>query len=404
MFTFAARDPAILGSQSNLPHERKYEGVRLSTRSQKPNSRSSRHAPAKEQAAAASSGARATKKPIASPRAPIPANSPRWPFSFRDSVRLALIASLLIALVEYVRFWSYVQTGTGAAAARPNVADAFLPLGGLAALKTWLATGYFDTLHPVAIVVVVAILLTAWLFRRAPCAWLCPIGMISEYLAKLGQRLFGKNIRVPKWLDRALVGLKYAGTFLFLLWLLSAPVGSLRAFMDTPFYAVADMKLFDVYAKFGIGIIAAVGAIVVVSIPVKSFWCRYLCPYGALQGIFGVLSPTVLAKNDATCTSCGRCNRVCPNGVDVAHASGAVVSAECMGCTSCVSACPQNNTLAFKFGGKKVLDPLSFGLLFIVVFLAVVTVAVVTGHFGNGLSPQEYRAMLQMSSDVRLPM
>ena len=345
----------------------------------------------------------AVKVQVPTVRAPS-GSRPSWPFSFRDSVRLALVGSLLVALVEYVRFWSFVQTGVGAAVARPNVADAFLPLGGLAALKAWLATGHFDTLHPVAIVVVLGIVVTAWLFRRAPCAWLCPMGMASEYLAKLGQKLFGKNVCVPRWLDGALVGVKYAGTFIFLFWLFSAPAGSVVNFMSTPFYAVADMKLFDVYAKFGVGIIAAVGAIVAVSIPVKSAWCRYLCPYGALQGMFGVLSPVVLVKDDESCTGCARCNRVCPNGVNVAKATGTVVSAECMGCTSCVSACPQRGTLAMRFGGRRTLDPTSFGLLFIVAFLAIVTVAVVTGHFGNGLSPQEYRAMLQISSDVRLPM
>ena len=353
--------------------------------------KSAKSAPAASSQAAVSSPARAV-----APR--------RWPFSFRDSVRLALLASLAFALVEYVRFWNYVQTGTGAAVGRPNVADAFLPLGGLAALKTWLSTGYFDTMHPVAIVALAAVLLTAWLFRRAPCAWMCPIGMASEYLAKLGQRLFGKNVKMPRWLDRTLVGLKYVGTFLFLWWLLSAPIGSVRAFMGTPFYAVADMKLFDIYAKFGVGLMAAVATIAVVSIPVKSAWCRYLCPYGALQGIFGVLSPVVLAKNDDSCTNCGRCNKACPNGVNVAESTGAVVSAECMGCTSCVSACPQKGTLAMKIGGKKTLDPMSYGLFFIAAFLAVVVVAVATGHFGSGLTPQQYRAMLQMSSDVHLPM
>jgi polyferredoxin len=328
----------------------------------------------------------------------------RWPFSFRETVRFGLFATLLVAFVQYVRFWSYVQTGTGAPTGRPNVADAFLPLGGLAALKAWLRTGYFDQMHPAAIIVVLAIIVTAWLFRRAPCSWLCPIGAASEYLGKLGRRLFGKNVHVPKWLDRSLIGLKYVGTFAFLFWLLSAPMGSVRDFMATPFYAVADMKLFDVYAKVGVGMMAAVGAVFAVSIPVKSAWCRYLCPYGALQGIFGVLSPVVLAKNDETCTGCARCNRACPNGVDVAHSQGAVVSAECMGCTSCVEACPQADTLQMKLGGRRTLDSLSFGLLFAVAFLAIITLAVVTGHFGNGLSPQDYRAMLQMSSDVHLPM
>ena len=358
-------------------------------------------APRRKPASPTASSASAKKTP-----SPAPATTARrgWPFSFRDSVRLALLASLVFALIEYVRFWEYVQTGTGVVVVRPNVAAAFLPLGGLGALKIWLSTGYFDTMHPVAIVALVAVLLTAWLFRRAPCAWVCPIGMASEYLGKLGKRILGKNVRVPRGLDRFLVGLKYAGTFLFLFWLLSAPVGSVINFMGTPFYAVADMKLFDVYAKFGVGMIAAVSAIALVSIPVKSAWCRYLCPYGALQGMFGVLSPMVLAKNDETCTSCGRCNNACPNGVNVSGSQGVVVSAECMGCTSCVSACPQRGTLEMRLVGKKALDPTSYGLFFITAFLVVVVVAVVTRHFGSGLSPQEYRAMLQISSDVHLPM
>lgn len=327
----------------------------------------------------------------------------RWPFDVRDSLRLLLIVTLVFALFRYVRLWIYVQTGNGAAVSRPNVVDAFLPLGGLAGLKTWIATGYFDPMHPAAIVILVAVILTAWIFRRAPCAWLCPIGLMSEHLARLGKRLFNRPVRVPPRLDRVLVGAKYVGTVLFLAWLLSAPVGSVRAFMDTPYYAVADMRLFDVYAKAGVGVFVAVGVIVFASMRVKSAWCRYLCPYGALQGLFGVLSPIVLTKNDRGCTGCRRCDRACPNGVRVSSATGAVVTAECMGCLSCLDACPKSGILTMKVAGKRPLDPLVFGLAFFALFLTVVTVSIIGGRFGNGLPPEEYRAMYKMSSGVTLP-
>jgi polyferredoxin len=327
-----------------------------------------------------------------------------WPFSLRDTFRLALGASLVVALVQYIRFWAFVQTGNGTPVARPNVADAFLPLGGLAALKAWLSTGRFDTLHPAAIVIVVAVLVTAWLFRRAPCAWLCPIGMLSESLAGLGRRLFGRNLDVPKPVDRGLLGIKYAGTFGFLLWLLSTPEGSVRAFMQTPFYAVADLKLFEVYAKVGIGVVAALCLFAIMSVFVKSAWCRYLCPYGALQGILGLLSPVVLAKDEARCTGCGRCNRACPNCVDVASASGSVVSAECMGCGSCVAACPRAGTLGMKLGGRTPINPAAFALAFCAVVLVIVGGAALTGHFGDGLPTRDYRAVAQLSADVHLPM
>jgi polyferredoxin len=338
----------------------------------------------------------------ASQEEPGPAPPSRWPFSFRETARFAFTATLLFALIEYIRFWQYVQTGAGAAVTRPVVADAFLPLGGLAALKVWLATGFWDPFHPVAIVVVIAVLLTAWLCRRAACSWLCPLGMVSEYLGKLGKKLLGRQIRMPRWLDSTLIGLKYAGTFALLFWICVTPIGSIRDFLATPFYAVADMKLFDVYTAFGLSIIFGVGLVVVMSVLVKSAWCRYLCPYGALQGMFGVLSPIRLVKDDETCTGCARCNRACPNGVDIARAVGTVTSAECMGCTSCVSACPQQGTLELRVGRGTRVEPLAFGLIFIVTMLFVVAVALFTGGWGPGLSPETYRQVLHISANVRL--
>jgi len=130
-----------------------------------------------------------------------------WPLSLRETFRFVFSLTLLVALVEYVRFADYVRTGAGAAVSRPVVADAFLPLAGVAALKTWLATGLWDQFHPVALVVLLAVLVTAWLCRRAACSWLCPFGLVSEYLSKLGTKLLGRQLRVPRWLDRTLLAI-----------------------------------------------------------------------------------------------------------------------------------------------------------------------------------------------------
>jgi polyferredoxin len=316
-------------------------------------------------------------------------------FSLRETFRFVLFVSLVAGLVEYARFAYWVSTGTGSPVGRPDVADAFLPLGGVAALRVWLSTGFWDNLHPVALVVVVAILVTAWLFRRAPCSWMCPIGMVSEYLGKLRMRITrGKTVKVPKWLDRALLGLKYVVTVLILAMLFGAPVSALRDFMGQTFYATSDYGLWRVYVgNFAVATIA-IGVLAVASVFVKSAWCRYLCPYGALQGIFGLVSPVVLAKNQDTCTSCGACNKACPNAVDVAGTKkDVVVSAECMGCGSCVDACPRDETLNFRVLGRWTIDTKAFGLMFIAVFLAIVLAAVATGHWTSTLTPQDYRTL-----------
>jgi polyferredoxin len=313
----------------------------------------------------------------------------------REWFRFALFLSLIVAFVEYARFAYWVSTGAGSPVARPDVADAFLPLGGVAALRVWLSTGFWDNLHPVALVVMIAIIATAWLFRRAACSWLCPIGMVSEYLGKLGIKIrHGKTVHVPKWLDRTLIGIKYVLTVVILLMLFGAPVAALRDFMSQSFYATSDYGLWHVYAQnFAVASII-IGAILVASTFVKSVWCRYVCPYGALQGLFGLISPVVLAKDQETCTSCGACSRACPNAVDVAGAKkSAVVSAECMGCGSCIQACPREDTLSFKVLGKWRMDTSALGLMFVAVFLAVVLAAVATGHWTSTLTPQEYRSL-----------
>ena len=321
-------------------------------------------------------------------------------FSVREIFRFGLFLSLIVAFIEYVRFASWVSTGAGSAVARPDVADAFLPLGGVAALRVWLSTGFWDNLHPVALVVMIAIIVTAWLFRRASCSWICPIGTVSEFLGKVGDKLMrGKTIKVPKWLDRTLLGVKYVLTTVILLMLFLAPVASLREFMGASFYATSDYGLYQVYVGNFVIASIAIALLLVASVFVKSVWCRYVCPYGALQGIFGLVSPVVLSKNPETCTSCGKCNRACPNVVDVAGVTKkAVVSAECMGCGSCVSACPQDDTLSFKVFGKWRIDPTAMGIVFIGVFLAIVLAAVATGHWTSTLTPQQYRAYTTTSA------
>jgi polyferredoxin len=326
-----------------------------------------------------------------------------WPLDLRETVRALAIAGLLAAGARYIFFASYVETGVGTAVARPEAADAFLPLGGIAALKVWLSSGQVDIIHPAALVIVVATLVTAWIFRRALCSWLCPLGAVSEYLARLGRRIFGRNLTVPKWLDRTLLGFKYVVTAAILLGLLLVPASDIQSFMQTPFYSVADMKLYEVYAQIGLAGAAVLVVLAFASMLVKSFWCRYLCPYGALQGMLGMVSPVSIVRDDDVCTGCARCSKACPNGVNVAAARGSVKSPECIGCTTCVTTCPREGALGMRLFGRWPVKPAEFGLAFVAVFMAIVIGAVVTGHWTSSLSTQDYHALISTAASVKLP-
>ena len=57
--------------------------------------------------------------------------------------------------------------------------------------------------------------------------------------------------------------------------------------------------------------------LVLLSLLIRGFWCRYLCPYGALLGILSLLSPQKIKRNPTTCIDCGKCAKVCPSFIKV---------------------------------------------------------------------------------------
>ncbi len=69
------------------------------------------------------------------------------------------------------------------------------------------------------------------------------------------------------------------------------------------------------------------------------FWCRYLCPAGALLGLFSRF-PFWRRRVAADCTSCGRCSAQCPAGLLKENPAVSQPS-ECLTCQGCVSVCPR---------------------------------------------------------------
>lgn len=79
------------------------------------------------------------------------------------------------------------------------------------------------------------------------------------------------------------------------------------------------------------------------------FWCRYLCPSGAMLAIFSRM-PLVKRVVSDDCTKCGKCVRSCPMGAIDAKSPDSTSFAECIGCMTCKDICPEN-AVAFKITG-----------------------------------------------------
>jgi len=298
--------------------------------------------------------------------------------------------------IRFGMFVNAVQSGaTAPLVSRPPGVEGFLPIGALTSLKYWLVSGEIHPVHPAALVIFLAILLMSLLAKKSFCSWFCPVGTLSEGAFKLGQRLFGRNFRVWRWLDVLLRGIKYLLLLLFVKFiLLDMTAEALVGFLDAPYWAVSDVKMLHFFTSMSVTTMAVLACLTFLSLFYKMFWCRYLCPYGALLGLASLVSPFKIRRDQAGCTGCQRCSAACPSGLAV-HSCTAVSSPECTGCLTCVANCPEQNVLAMQpVFQKRPLPVWVFPAVVVFIFMAVISAGMVGGHWHSSLSYADYQRLI----------
>jgi polyferredoxin len=304
---------------------------------------------------------------------------------------------------RFYLFVSHFTTGNTPLVKRPPLVEGFLPIGSLMALKIWLTEGIFDRIHPAGLMIFSAALLMSLLLKKSFCGWICPVGALSEALYRAGARLFGRNIGIHRYVDYTLRSLKYILLVFFLnIILLKMDSASVAAFMGTPYWKVADVKMLYFFTKMTTLTMAVLTVLVLLSLPFKNFWCRYLCPYGALVGLPSYLSPLKITRNENACIHCHRCVKSCPAQLPVEQKKR-VRSPECTGCLTCVSNCPSRGALDMSLPARKAVNPLVYALLVATLFFGLVGAAKLTGHWHSSVTYDEYRTLVPMAEKFGHP-
>ena len=212
------------------------------------------------------------------------------------------------------------------------------PIGAMQAVAGSLQFGF-------SFYVMGVLLLLGLALGRAVCAFLCPFGLLQDLLHK---------VPLPKrslpW--RPLVYLKYV--FLVVSVLLLPAVATDYMGMGAPAYCeyICPVGTLEggipllllhpglrqamgvLFAwKFGILLLTLLGCMVI-----SRFFCKVLCPLGAVYGLMNRLSVYHLEVEKSRCVSCGRCQKVCPMETDPVRFPG---SAECIRCGTCAEWCPR---------------------------------------------------------------
>ncbi len=311
--------------------------------------------------------------------------------------RIAQWAMAAVSVLIGVQFTLWVKpqlAGLWPRVGRPTGVEGFLPIDGMLALRHFLHTWTVDPIHPAALAVFLGICLMSAIVAKSFCSHLCPVGLVSELLGRLGLSLTGRRHTPPKWLDVPLRGLKYIllGFFVWVIWFTMDPRG-VDAFLHSPYAKLVDVKMWLFFAHPSRLTIAVLGLLVVASVFIRDFWCRYLCPYGALLGLLGRLAPFKVTRDPDLCTDCRACTRACPARLPV-HEMTRVASVECSSCQDCVVACPVEGCLAVRaplaVRRRRWLRPAVATGLALAIYLGVIGVFRLTGHWHTAVSAAEY--------------
>ena len=256
---------------------------------------------------------------------------------------------LLIALISTNH--TLVENGGGIPFLSTASLHALCPFGGVVTIYQYATVGTFvQKIHESAFVLMIIGFVLAFLFGPVFCGWVCPLGTIQEWVAKLGRKFFKRryNQFIPDHLDKVLRYLRY----LVLAWVVyvTATSGTLIFAEYDPYFALFNFWSSEV----AIGGLIILGATLVLSVFIERPWCKYACPYGAMLGITNIFRVFQIKRAESTCKADGACSIMCPMNikVDTIHT---VRDHQCISCLECTSEaiCPVAKTVVFTTGAVK---------------------------------------------------
>jgi polyferredoxin len=178
------------------------------------------------------------------------------------------------------------------------------------------------------------------------CGWVCPFGFFQDAIDFVKNKVKKKNKRPRKspvknkskdlsLVTRLIVlvaslvlAIRYVDTIFCKL----CPIGTIEATLP---YQITNGFSYNIWLGARVGIFVF---LVIMFFIISRFWCRYLCPIGALAGPSNKISLLKLFHNGQNCDNCNLCKDVCPLKIDVTSDTN---STRCTRCADCVDKCPK---------------------------------------------------------------
>lgn len=314
---------------------------------------------------------------------------------YRFIVQILFTLLCLWIGVEFYFFIEFLESnGTAQFSTRPPGVEGFLPISALMSIVYFFQTGEIHNVHPAGFFILLAIVGVSFVLGKSFCSWFCPVGFISELVGDFGEKmwkkLFKRRVKLPRFLDYPLRSLKYLLLAFFAYAIFSMSALALDMFLSGPYNIMSDVKMWYFFANISRFALIVIAVLFVLSILIRNFWCRYLCPYGALLGLIGFLSPIKIKRNPTSCIDCELCSKACPSFIKVDKVL-TVRSDECSSCMSCIDACPVTDTLELKttFTDRRI-NKIIVTAGVVLTFIAITGIGILTGNWQNNVPKETY--------------
>ncbi|GHU34337.1 4Fe-4S ferredoxin [Betaproteobacteria bacterium] len=214
----------------------------------------------------------------------------------------------------------------------------------------------------VVFIVLVALLGKIW------CGWLCPFGLVQDWLSALRRKLGVRERKISLQTAQYLGYVKYffLGYLIIIPPLVTAEIlppdfylpfcsicpgkSLLPLFVGETRYLALDYTNNITFA-LSLTLLIFTGITLVGMFFKERFFCIF-CPLLALIHLLKPLSGLRLVKNISACTGCGNCRRICPMDIEAVYLEqkkADVQTAECLNCFQCAETCPSDAALGIDF-------------------------------------------------------
>lgn len=202
------------------------------------------------------------------------------------------------------------------------------------------------------------IIIPTLLFGRFFCNWICPFGILNHFVSWIGNKFRSLKEKIELNRYRKYYSLKYyimagmlvAAIFTTLQIGLLDPIALIFRSFTVSIWPSINLPTELVYVRqhlhqYGWFIGFLFIGFLALNLIIPRFFCRTLCPLGALLGVFSRFSLWRIDRDLDKCIDCGQCASVCEGAC---APDKEIRKTECTLCMKCLDVCP-TNALSFSF-------------------------------------------------------